>query len=218
MQDLFNKINIKPINKNLYKQAFTHKSVSNIKKGIKTYETLEFLGDAILQMKSSLYIYNKFPKLNEGDMSLLRSKHVNTKSLAKISSDLNLGKYLILGNGAELLASNTSILADVYEALLAAIFLDLGQKEADAFLTQTLFIKINSANNIKDAKSTLQEFLQSESRESIVYNTVKLYGDFASTVTHDNQIFGKGKGKSKKEAEMNAAKKALSLLANKGET
>lgn len=208
------KSGIKPDNVELYYQAFTHPSFSNEKRFSKNYQRLEFLGDAILSKLSAERVFFKYSRLPEGDLTLIRSASVNGKTLAKFALDLEFDKLIRFGNTIEKLAKNDKILEDVFEAFVAAIYLDKGEEEVKNFLQSNVFQFIDDAKNqqIKNPKTVLQEYLQSESREAIKYNTIETTNGFESTVVHDGHTFGHGKGKTKKEAEVDAAAKSLELL------
>ncbi len=203
-----------PKNIDLYYQAFTHQTFANEKRYTKTYQRLEFLGDALIDAEVSIYLFEKFGNLDEGEMTLIRSACVNKNSFAEFSKQMGLGKLLRTGNGAASLKNNNSILADLFESLSAAIFIDQGRKSLLKLLEKTVFKKINvlSKKELKDAKTLLQELLQTESRESIKYITKVKGSSFVTIVKHDNNIFGEGEGTSKKESEQEAAKNALSKL------
>ena len=208
-------IGIKPTNLELYLEAFTHKSYTNENSG-KDYQVLEFFGDAVLDFVVSEYIYNKFPNLNEGEMSILRSNSVSGKQLAKFAFELNINEYSRFGNNSKGLPTNPKILEDMFEAIIGAIYKDKGIEVVKKFLENNvfLFIKNSGGNEIKNPKTLLQELLQSGSRGIIKYNTITKGNVFLSEVSHDEVIFGKGLGKTKKEAEVNAALKALGKLKN----
>lgn len=217
LNELFKILHIKPKNINIYYQALTHKTFSNENKKYSSYEKLEFLGDSILQMYSSLYIYNLFNKELEGTMSIIRTKIVSEETLSKVIKDNKINLFLICSNNANELMNNNGICCDIFESLLAAIYLDLGEKEAINFLNRFLFsqIKLDLADkeNLKDFKTRLQELLQSITKNSINYFCVQEENNIWSCkVICDNIIYGTGKGKTKKEAEIDAAKNALSKL------
>ncbi|CAM9108443.1 ribonuclease III [Mycoplasma marinum] len=214
MEKILDQFGIKPKNIDIYYQAFTHQTFANEKRYNYTYQRLEFVGDALIDAAVGVYLFNNFPKLSEGEMTLLRAKAVNKDSFAKLSKRLKLGEILRVGNGAEELRENDSILADLFESFTAAIFLDQGREIFEAFMDVTVFEKLRkfSKKELKDSKTLLQEFLQSESREVVKYKTHKDGELFFSKVEHDGHHFGAGKGASKKEAEQRAAKAALKLL------
>ena len=196
----------------IYTEALTHPSFNNESSYSKNYQRLEFLGDAILDKHISVFLYKNFPDASEGVMSLLRSKYVRKESLSKMANDLNLKKYIQFGKSVKQISDN--ILEDIFEALVGAIYIDIGEKGVKKFLEKKVFnvIKNSGTDNIKNPKTLLQEYLQSESRESINYLIKNNKGSFEAKVFHNNNLFGIGKGKSKKKAEVNAAINALERL------
>lgn len=215
MEKLFQILDIKPQKKELFIQAFTHKTFSNENRKTKHYEMLEFVGDALIQLKSSIFIYKNFPNLNEGQATLIRSQTVDTNSLAYLSNELNLKEYLRVSKGALEILENKKINADLFESLAAAIYLDLGEKELELFLGKTLYkIIIEKARekDKKDPKSTFQELVQTHKKTG-EYRTYKFEEkQFKSELHFEGNIYGIGFGKTKKEAETNAAKEALKIL------
>ncbi|NQZ28906.1 MAG: ribonuclease III [Mycoplasmatales bacterium] len=214
MKEILEQFGIEPKDIDLYYQAFTHQTFANEHRYNLTYQRLEFVGDALIDAAVGIYLFKNYKKLDEGEMTLLRAKVVNKESFAKLSRRLNLGQLLRVGNGANELKDNESILADLFESFAAAIYLDQGQDIFEAFLNATVFeeIRKNVSSELKDSKTLLQEYLQTESRETIQYKTYKDDGHFFAKVQHDGHYFGSGKGLSKKEAEQNAAKAALKIL------
>ncbi len=214
MKKILEQFGITPQNIDIYYQAFTHQTFANEHRYKLTYQRLEFVGDALIDAAVGIYLFKNYKKLDEGEMTLLRAKVVNKDSFAKLSRRLNLGELLRVGNGAEDLKDNESILADLFESFSAAIYLEQGEEVFLAFLEVTVFeeLRKNITSELKDAKTLLQEFLQTESREVIKYKTYKDGQNFYSDVKHDGHHFGTGKGISKKEAEQNAAKAALKIL------
>lgn len=212
IRDLFN-------NKNLYEQALTHKSWVNEHPGMReSNERLEFLGDAVLEFIVSYEIYSKFPKKKEGYLTALRSNLVNTPTLSQVAKNLSLGEKLYLSKG-ELEAGgnkNPSILADALEALIGAIFLDKGLKAAEDFVKENIISKLKEKleKPLKDAKSLLQEYVQSRQLPAPKYKVVNESGPdhakkFTVEVLVNNKSYGTGVGKSKSEAEQKAAEVAL---------
>ncbi len=217
LNNLFKILKIKPRNINIYYQALTHKTFSNENKKYKSYEKLEFLGDSILQMYSSLYIFNMFYEEVEGTMSIIRAKIVSEETLSKVIKENKINTFLICSNNAEELMNNNGICCDIFESLLAAIYIDLGENEAINFLNKFLFSKIKldleNKNNLKDFKTRLQELLQSMTKNPINYHCIQDENNMWSCkVICDNINYGRGRGKTKKEAEVEAAKNALSKL------
>ncbi len=217
---LENTISIKFKNKNLLTQAFVHRSYLNEDKKIKnSNERLEFLGDSVLSFLTSNFLYRTYGDYPEGILTNVRSSLVNTKSLCDISKKLSLGELLFLSRGEQESGgrNNPSLLADVFEALLGAIYLDQGITVAKKFLENFLFPKTKMIIENKsyiDYKSLLQEIIQEKTRISPTYHVVKSVGpDHAKTFWIDVRVgdttLGTGKGRSKQEAEQEAAKLAL---------
>ena len=217
-------INYKFKNKNLLSQAFTHSSYAyeNNLSTLKNNERLEFLGDAILQIVMSEYLYHKFPKMSEGELTRLRASVVCEPTLAMASRDIGLGKYLIIGRGEERMCGRErdSILGDVFEAIVASIYLDGGIEPAKVFILNAL---ASYAENLslhlatQDYKTRLQELIQKDSQSPLKYITVDEQGPdhekvFTVQLKHKNRILGEGIGKSKKDAEQQAAKIAIQKL------
>lgn len=164
------------------------------------------------------YLYNKGYK-KEGEMSKKRAQAVCEEALYKYATHIQLSKYLLLGKGSELSKGreNPAIIADAFEAVFGAVYLDLGFKEAKGLFTRIVIPHLDDVKDIKDYKSTLQEFVQTE-RKNISYHLISQSGPshnktFKVSVKVDNLTLGIGIAKSKKEAEQNAAQKALSILA-----
>ncbi|NMA04481.1 MAG: ribonuclease III [Clostridiales bacterium] len=202
-------------------EALTHSSYSNESRDKHTYnnERLEFLGDSVLSTVVSEYIYSKYNNLPEGELTKVRANVVCEPSLARQAKSINLGKYLLLGKGEEVTGGRDriSILADAFEAVIGALYLDGGIKTARKFVLNMLedSIKLASTGDLfRDYKTDLQELLQSKFDDKISYKVINETGPdhdktFEVEVILGNKVLGKGRGKSKKEAEQNAAKKAL---------
>ena len=203
-------------------ESLTHSSYSNEDKAYNKVnnERLEFLGDAVLSISVSRYIFDEFPDYPEGDLTKLRAQVVCEDTLSLVAANLNLGKYLLLGKGEESSGGRErkSILADAVEAVIAAIYLDGGYKQAEKFVLNNLteYIKLAVKGKIiTDFKSYLQEYYQSKSQScKIRYVVTKEEGPDHDKVFHVNvmvnkNVAGKGVGKNKKIAEQNAAKDAL---------
>ena len=208
-------------NKDLLKNALTHTSYA-YENHINSNEKLEFLGDSILEFLSSRYIYNQYPKLKEGEMTKVRATVVCEKSLYKIAKLHNFSDFLYLGKSEQKTGGNQrpAILADSVEAVIAAIYLDGGLEAADKFIIDNLKEEIKMATQHvgnKDYKTVLQEKLQEHGEVKIEYEITNEKGPdhdkrFEAQVSCNGKILAKGEGKSKKEAHMNAAKKALENL------
>ena len=204
--------------KNLLKTALTHTSYAYEKKEISN-EKLEFLGDSILEFLSSIYIYKNYTNLKEGEMTKVRAQVVCEESLYKIAKAHNFSDFLLLGK-SELATKGEvkpAILADSVEAVIAAIYLDGGLKPANNFIIKNLKEEIYFASkNVgqKDYKTVLQEILQKHGDVKIEYRIIKEIGPdhnkiFEAEVVYNGKILAKGEGKSKKQAEMDAARLAI---------
>jgi len=206
-------------------QAFIHKSFANEnpERNLEDNERLEFLGDAVLDLIISHIIMDEFPRYSEGDLTKLRSSLVNERKIAELSRELELGNYLLLGKGEDSTKgrNKNSILADTYEAVIAAIYLDGGYKKTFKVLKKhfaSFFTAVNEGSLYnKDFKSQLQEITQNIYKLTPRYILVKEYGPdhkktFSVNVTVRNQVLGTGSGTSKKNAEQKAAQEALRHL------
>ena len=207
----------------LLRQALTHSSYAN-ERGwgrLGCNERLEFLGDSILGYFTAEYLYRGYPDKPEGEMTKLRAELVCENSLAKVAEALELGKALLLGRGEELGGGRgrPSITADAVEALLAAVYLDGGAEEARRFVYT--FILSNAPRAARegshDFKTLLQELVQRDGAESPLYRMTGESGPdhckvFSAEVLVDGRALGEGSGRSKKEAEQNAARDALEKL------
>lgn len=223
LDELQKKILVQFTDKSLLERAFVHRSHLNEAKNIHiSNERLEFLGDAVLSFLTSHYLYEQYPDFPEGTLTNIRSSLVKTNSLAEAAKLLHLGDLLLLSHGEEASGgrNNMSLLADCFEALLGAIFLDQGIDAARRFLTTNLFPNAASIVENKayvDYKSLLQEIIQQDSRISPTYHVTKSEGpDHAKTfwieATAGGKVLGVGTGKSKQEAEQAAAANALEKI------
>lgn len=210
----FEKYNI-DINNKLYEQAFTHSSYANENDTV-DYERLEFLGDKILDFIVSEYLYVN-ENLEEGEMTKLRASYVCENALNEYSKELGLDEFLKLGKGEESTGgrSKPSIIADLFEAFLAATYLNYGLDKVKEIVYDIVipFIEGNHHEFLKDYKSILQEYVQTD-KKSTVYEVINEEGPanekvFTVIVKVDDIILGKGTASSKKEAEQLAAKDAL---------
>lgn len=208
-------------NSEVLREALTHSSFANeskIKK-VKHNERLEFLGDSILSLVISEYIFIKYKHLPEGELTKVRANVVCEPSLAARSREIKLGQYLLLGKGEEFTGGRQreSILADAFEALIGAIYIDGGIEVVKGFILQHFLESIDLASKgilFRDYKTHLQELLQSKTSEKITYHVVNEYGPdhnkvFEVEVLIGNKVIGRGRGKSKKEAEQRAAEEAI---------
>lgn len=207
----------------ILRQAFTHSSFVNENRlpGNRDNERLEFLGDAVLELTVSEYLYHLFPDRSEGELTKLRASIVCEPSLVTFAEDLQFGRYVLLGKGEELTGGRTrpALLADVFESFVGALFLDQGLDAVRAFLRKHLFPKIagDGQPQVTDYKTRLQEHIQQNGHGALEYRIVEERGpahekEFVSEVWMDGSLLGRGSGRSKKEAEQQAAAQALASL------
>ncbi|NME81749.1 ribonuclease III [Clostridium sp. SM-530-WT-3G] len=209
-------------NPTLLKTALTHSSFANQFKDAEYNERLEFLGDAVLQLCITEYLFNNYKNKSEGELTKIRSLIVCENSLFEIAKKLKLGQYIRMSKGEELTGGRerTSIQADAVEAIIAAVYLDKGIGFVRDFILLHFEDIIKKAINneiVLDFKTKLQEFLQKDGEVLIHYELIKHEGPphrrkFFTNVVIDNKVMGEGCGYSKKEAEQNAAKEALIKL------
>lgn len=220
MEELFKKINIKPKDMSLYENAFSHSSYANEHKKKKDYERLEFLGDAVVDLVVADYLFQNENE-TEGEMTKVRSSYVCENALYEYSMALGLNKYIKVGHGEEKYGGKykKAIVADIFEALIGAIYIDLGYATARRVVMNIIvpYIKDPTAQFFSDYKSALQEYVQTE-QKYLSYNLIKEKGpahekEFTIELEIDGIKLGLGVGSSKKEAEQEAAKDALSKLA-----
>lgn len=223
MEDLQNIIGYHFTNKELLVEALTHSSYANEhrSKHIRYNERLEFLGDAVLSIVVSDYIFKNCPELPEGELTKLRASLVCEKSLFEFAKIINLGKYLVLSKGERNNggAERPSIVSDAFEALIAAIYIDGGMEAAAKHILHFVIpaIKNSKKKKINDYKTTLQEIIQKNPGEQLEYVLVGQSGPdhnkhFVVEVHLNSNVIGKGGGRSKKEAEQQAAREALELM------
>jgi ribonuclease-3 len=209
----------------LLNRALTHSSYANEHKkiNIEYNERLEFLGDSVLSLVVSDYIYEKYPYYPEGELTKLRATIVCESSLAFVARKINLGEYLLLGKGEEGTGGREreSILADAFEALIGAIYLDGGLEYAAKHIInifeKEISMAVDDGELFIDYKTKLQEIMQKTTKSKIEYKIEKEEGPdhnkiFYMNIIVDNTTFGEGSGKSKKEAEQAAAKSALNRM------
>ena len=221
MKELFQKLGIKPKNIALYKTAFSHSSYVNEHKEKHDYERLEFLGDAVLDLVVSDYLFNHF-KENEGEMTKERASYVCENANYCYANDLNLSNYILVGHGEQKEKQvKKAIMADIFEALMGAIYIDLGYATARKTILKIVapYIENPSITFFNDYKSSLQEYVQTE-QNSLEYKLIKEEGPahdkkFTIEVYINDICYGVGEGSSKKEAEQEAAKKALEKCVKK---
>ena len=180
LKELENKIGYEFKEKVLLLQALTHSSFSNEQKinRYKNYERLEFLGDAVLELLSSRFFFETYPEMSEGQMTRMRSSMVCEPALAFCARDLSLGKYILLGKGEEATGGRgrDSIISDVMEAVIGAIYLDGGIEEADKFVKKYILSDLENKQLFYDAKTILQEIVQRENAGDLQYRLVREEG------------------------------------------
>lgn len=206
-------------NQKLWQTALTHRSALNEQGSDESNERLEFLGDAVLELATTEFLYNEYPDEPEGVLTAYRSSLVKTTTLAEVATELGLGESLRLSRGEESSGGrqNPSLLADTMEAVIGALYLDQGYEVARLFLEKNLFVKFGQILRkklYKDPKSHLQELVQARGLAAPVYKVIKAVGPdhdkkFTVTVAVGNQVIGQGQGKSKQQAQQAAASVGL---------
>ena len=209
----------------LLKQAMTHSSFTNeqrIRK-LENYERLEFLGDAVLELVSSEFLFREHMDMPEGELTKMRASMVCEPSLAFCAKDLELGEFMLLGKGEENTGGRTrdSLTCDVMEAVIGAIYLDGGMEQAKKFINRFILSDLEDKQLFYDSKSNLQELIQGKLKKEYSYELLEMSGPehdkiFHVSVQMEGEILGKGEGKTKKAAEQQAAYKALLLLRDRG--
>ncbi len=216
-------INVTFENEKLLFQAFTHSSYVNEhrKKPHEDNERLEFLGDAVLELTVSQFLFKKYPMMSEGELTKLRAAVVCEPSLVTFANELEFGKLVLLGKGEEMTGGRQrpALLADVFEAFIGALYLDKGIEIVNQFLTKVVFPKINEGafSHVMDFKSQLQEIIQRDGFGQLEYKVLQEKGpahnrEFMSRVSLNGEELGVGVGRSKKEAEQKAAQVAISKI------
>ena len=222
MEELFKRLNIEPKDMSLYKNAFSHSSYVNEHKAKNDYERLEFLGDAVLDLVVADYLYTHY-KETEGEMTKVRASYVCENANYCYATGLGLSKYILVGHGEQKEGGNLkkAIVADIFEALMGAIYIDLGFSTVRNVILKVVvpYIEDPNVTFFSDYKSSLQEYVQTE-QKSLEYKLVNEEGPahdkrFTVDVVIDSIVYGTGIGTSKKEAEQEAAKVALNKLAVK---
>ncbi|MDQ1146739.1 ribonuclease-3 [Bacillus sp. SORGH_AS 510] len=207
----------------LLKQAFTHSSYVNEhrRKPFEDNERLEFLGDAVLELTVSQFLFKKYPTMTEGELTKLRAAIVCEPSLVSFANELKFGNLILLGKGEEMTGGRErpALLADVFEAFIGALYLDQGIEKVIVFLEKVVFPKINAGafSHVMDFKSQLQELIQRDGTGTLEYKVLLEKGpahnkEFVSKVSLNGEELGVGTGRSKKEAEQHAAQMALDVL------
>ncbi len=222
MKELEDKLQYHFKNQQYLKTALTHSSYANeCHAPGGSYERLEFLGDSILGLVVADYLYRNYPKLPEGDLTKKRAALVCEKACCGFSMQIGVGDYLLLSRGEQNSGGRTrsSILADVFESITAAIYLDGGMQEAQGFILRFVIplLKASKPKTFKDYKTALQEIVQKNPEDRLEYVLTGESGPdhdkhFTVEVNLDGNVVGKGGGRSKKEAEQQAAREALGLM------
>lgn len=223
MESLEKRLDYKFNNIKLLKNALVHSSYANEVRGdTHSNERLEFLGDSVLSVIVAEHIFNKYPNTPEGELTKLRASLVCEKSLCSYSRELGIGECLLLGNGEDKNGGRErdSILADAFEAVLAAIYIDGGMPAAKKHVLNTVLRDLEHHSDedvFKDYKTVLQEIIQRNPEESVSYILIDEQGPdhdkiFTVEVHLNSNVIGQGSGKSKKQAEQMAACQALKLM------
>ncbi len=213
-------------NDKLLKQAFTHSSYVNEhrRKPYEDNERLEFLGDAVLELTVSNYLFEKYPMMSEGELTKLRAAIVCEPSLVVFANQLSFGEFVLLGKGEEMTGGRErpAMLADVFESFIGALYLDAGLESVVQFLRKVVFPRIDEGafSHVMDFKSQLQELIQRDNCGTLQYKILQEKGpahnrEFVSTVLLNGETLGTGIGRSKKEAEQRAAELALREIKQK---
>jgi ribonuclease III len=222
-KELQKKLDVFFTDEKLLKQAFTHSSYVNEhrRKPHEDNERLEFLGDAVLELTVSKFLFKKYPLMSEGELTKLRAAIVCEPALVDFANELSFGTFILLGKGEELTGGRErpALLADVFEAFIGALYLDKGLETVIEFLEKVVFPKINAGafSHVMDFKSQLQELVQRDGAGVIEYRVLQEKGpahnrEFVSRVSLNGDELGTGTGKSKKEAEQHAAQMGLAKL------
>lgn len=225
LESLEERISYEFHNMALLKQAVTHSSFTNEQRinKKKNYERLEFLGDAVLELVTSEFLFKAHEAVPEGELTKMRASMVCEQSLALCARDLDLGRFVLLGKGEESTGgrSRDSIIADVLEAVIGAIYLDGGMEQARLFIDKFILSDLEDRQLFYDSKSSLQELVQGKLKKDFNYELLEETGPehdklFCVSVHMEDEVLGTGTGKTKKAAEQQAAYKALLLLRDRG--
>lgn len=207
--------------KQLLKQAVTHSSYTNEQRinRAANYERVEFLGDAVLELVSSEFLFYKYPDITEGELTKMRASMVCEPSLAFCARDIELGEFLLLGKGEKCTGGRQreSITSDAMEAMIGAIYLDGGMEAAKDFINRFILSDLETKQLFYDSKTNLQELIQGKWKKDFQYVLVEEAGPehnktFSVEVMMDAVMIGKGSGRTKKAAEQQAAYQALMML------
>ena len=204
----------------LFQQAFSHSSFVNDFKlpKLSHNERLEFLGDAVLELMVSNYVYHNYPHLPEGKLTKMRAAIVCEPSLVIYANQLNLNRLILLGKGEEKTGGRMrpALIADVFEAFIGALYLDQGYEVVKSFLTEYIYpvVESQSITEVIDYKTQLQEYIHQKTHQTVTYELIEEDGPahnkrFTSVCMIDGEIIGKGSGRTKKMSEQDAAKVAL---------
>lgn len=224
LDELQSKIGYRFQNRDLLKQALTHSSFANEQKinKLKNYERLEFLGDAVLELVSSEFLFKENPQMPEGQLTKLRASMVCEPALAYCAKDIDLGSYMLLGKGEETTGGRyrSSITSDVMEAIIGAIFLDGGIEEAKKYIYRFILSDLENKILFLDSKTILQEEIQKKKDAQLRYELVSENGpdhnkEFAVEAYLNDVLIGSGSGRTKKAAEQQAAYEALLKMKGK---
>ncbi len=220
MKELEKYFNLDFSDQDLLKKALTHSSYAN-EHNCESNERLEFIGDAVLDLLMGNYLYEKYPRFDEGNLTKQRAKNVCESALVEYAKKCELNKYMLLGKGEEKSGgrNRVALQADAFEALIGAVYMDKGLNECYKIFDKIVIplVEEEREDNFVDYKSYLQELVQSDKR-SLEYRIVDEIGPshnktFVTRVYMDQILMGEGSGKTKKEAEQNAAEMALKKLA-----
>jgi ribonuclease-3 len=220
LKELEKYFNLDFSDQDLLKKALTHSSYAN-EHNCESNERLEFIGDAVLDLLMGNYLYEKYPRFDEGNLTKQRAKNVCESALVEYAKKCELNKYMLLGKGEEKSGgrNRVALQADAFEALIGAVYMDKGLNECYKIFDKIVIplVEEEREDNFVDYKSYLQELVQSDKR-SLEYRIVDEIGPshnktFVTRVYMDQILMGEGSGKTKKEAEQNAAEMALKKLA-----
>ena len=201
-------------------EALTHSSYAAEHPGVKDYERLEFFGDAVLKFVISEYLLERFPEYDEGQLTEIRSVLISDKTLGELAKNINLGKYILLGKQVQM---RSSIMAQSLEAILGAVYTDLGLIQSQMFIVRffgNLATNVDRDDVKDNFKAELQEYTQSKAQGIPIYVVINVDGPphepvYSVSVAVTNNVIASGSGKSKKAAEQQAAKAALEILCPK---
>jgi ribonuclease-3 len=221
--NLQNKIKVRFDSQSLLNRSLTHRSyINEVSSDVADNERLEYLGDSVLALVVNEYLFKSYEKYVEGDLAKIKSAVVSEATLCKIAEELNLGSYILMGRGEEQSGGRerASILANTLEALIGAIYLDSGLKSCKKFILGVIkkdIERIDSQTYLRDPKTTLQEFVQKKYKERPVYEVINESGpdhqkEFTVRLIINGRDMMTGIGKSKRRAEMEAAKKLLEII------